>query len=85
MAAEDGYILAREAAADDVPIAARLMRYSQARYARCAFVYTFAYQWMLDEQSVRTPEQMAAARLELRTNMSARLAASDRLLNERIF
>jgi len=85
MAAEDGYILAREAAADDVPIAARLMRYSQARYARCAFVYTFAYQWMLDEQSVRTPEQMAAARLELRTNMSARLAASDRILNERIF
>jgi 2-polyprenyl-6-methoxyphenol hydroxylase-like FAD-dependent oxidoreductase len=85
MAAEDGYILAREALADDVPIEARLMRYSQARYARCAFVYTFAYQWMLDEQSVRTPEQLAAARLELMANMSARLAASDRILNERIF
>jgi 2-polyprenyl-6-methoxyphenol hydroxylase-like FAD-dependent oxidoreductase len=85
MAAEDGYILAREVLADDVPIEARLMRYSQARYARCAFVYTFAYQWMLDEQSVRTPEQLAAARLELATNMSARLAASDRILNSRIF
>jgi 2-polyprenyl-6-methoxyphenol hydroxylase-like FAD-dependent oxidoreductase len=85
MAAEDGYILAREALADDVPIEARLMRYSQTRYARCAFVFTFAYQWMLDEQSVRTPEQMAAARLELKTNMSSRLAASDRILNERIF
>lgn len=85
MAAEDGYILARAALADDVAIAARLMRYSRARYARCAFVYAFAHQWMLDEQSVRTPEQLAAARLELKTNMSARLAASDRILNERIF
>jgi 2-polyprenyl-6-methoxyphenol hydroxylase-like FAD-dependent oxidoreductase len=85
MAAEDGYILAREALAGDVPIEARLMRYSQARYARCAFVYTFAYQWMLDEQSVRTPEQMAAARRELTMNMPARLAASDCILNSRIF
>ena len=84
MAAEDGYILAREALADDVPIEARLMRYSQVRYARCAFVYTFAYQWMLDEQSVRTPQQLAAARLELATNMSVRLAASDRILNSRV-
>jgi 2-polyprenyl-6-methoxyphenol hydroxylase-like FAD-dependent oxidoreductase len=85
MAAEDGYILAREVLASDVPIEARLMRYSQTRYARCAFVYGFAYQWMLDEQSVHTPEQMAAARRELTTNMSPRLAASDRILNSRIF
>ncbi len=85
MAAEDGYVLAREALTDDLPLAARLMRYSRARCARCAFVYTFAYQWMLDEQSVRTPEQLAAARLEFAMNMSARLAASDRILNERIF
>jgi 2-polyprenyl-6-methoxyphenol hydroxylase-like FAD-dependent oxidoreductase len=33
MAAEDGYILAREAVASDTPIEARLMRYSQTRYA----------------------------------------------------
>jgi 2-polyprenyl-6-methoxyphenol hydroxylase-like FAD-dependent oxidoreductase len=85
MAAEDGYILAREVLATDVPVEARLMRYSQTRYARCAFVYTFAYQWMLDEQSVRTPKQMAAARKELRSNMSARLAASDRILDCLIF
>ncbi|HTV38496.1 MAG TPA: FAD-dependent monooxygenase, partial [Xanthobacteraceae bacterium] len=51
MAAEDGYVLAREALADDLPLEARLMRYAQARYARCAFVYSFSYQWMLDEQS----------------------------------
>jgi 2-polyprenyl-6-methoxyphenol hydroxylase-like FAD-dependent oxidoreductase len=85
MAAEDGYILAREALAGDVSVDGRLMRYSQTRYARCAFVYTFAYQWMLDEQSVRTQDQMVAARRELATNMSARLAASDRILNSRIF
>jgi 2-polyprenyl-6-methoxyphenol hydroxylase-like FAD-dependent oxidoreductase len=85
MAAEDGFILAREVLAADAPIEARLMRYSQTRYPRCAFVYTFAYQWMLDEQSVRTPEQMAAARREMAENMSARLAASDRILDSPIF
>jgi 2-polyprenyl-6-methoxyphenol hydroxylase-like FAD-dependent oxidoreductase len=85
MAAEDGYALARQVLASDLSIEERLMRYSQARYARCAFVYAFAYQWMLDEQSVRTPEQLAVARLELAANMSARLAASDRILNTRIF
>ena len=54
MAAEDAFVLAREVLADDVPVEARLMRYSQKRYARCAFVYTFSGQWMHDEQSVRT-------------------------------
>jgi len=58
MAAEDGYVLAREVLAGDVPIDARLMQYSQIRYARCALVYTLSYQWMLDEQSARTPEDL---------------------------
>jgi 2-polyprenyl-6-methoxyphenol hydroxylase-like FAD-dependent oxidoreductase len=84
MAAEDGYVLARELTADDAPLEARLMRYSQARYARCAFVYTFSYQWMLDEQSIRTPDQFATARAELARNGSARIAASDRILDSRI-
>jgi 2-polyprenyl-6-methoxyphenol hydroxylase-like FAD-dependent oxidoreductase len=84
MAAEDGYVLAREMLADDVPIEARLMRYSQMRYARCAFVYSFSYQWMLDEQSVRTPADLAAARAELAMNASARIAVSDRILDSRI-
>jgi 2-polyprenyl-6-methoxyphenol hydroxylase-like FAD-dependent oxidoreductase len=84
MAAEDGHVLAREVLADDVPVEARLMRYSQLRYARCAFVYTFSYQWMEDEQSVRTSEDLAAARLELAMNASARIAASDRILDGRI-
>ena len=81
MAAEDGYVLAREVLADDAPLQARLMRYSQTRYARCAFVYAFFYQWMLDEQSVRTPADLVAARAELAANASARIAASDRILD----
>jgi 2-polyprenyl-6-methoxyphenol hydroxylase-like FAD-dependent oxidoreductase len=81
MAAEDGFVLAREALNDDVPIEDRLMRYSMKRYPRCAFVYTFSGQWMLDEQSVRTAEDMEAARAELMQNASARIGVSDRILD----
>ena len=81
MAAEDGYVLANEMLSDDVPIDARLMRYSQKRYARCAFVYTFSHQWLEEEQSARTAEDLAQARAELALNASARIAASDRILN----
>ena len=84
MAAEDGYVLAGEVLTDDAPLEARLLRYSQIRYARCAFVYAFSYQWMLDEQSVRTPADLAAACLELAENASARIAASDRILDSRV-
>lgn len=84
MAAEDGYILACEALETDVPLEARLMRYSRARYARCAFVYTFSRQWMEDEQSVRTSEELQAAREEFALNASTRIAASDRILNSPI-
>ncbi len=84
MAAEDGYVLAREVLADDAPLEARLMRYSQMRYARSAFVYNFSYQWMLEEQSVRTPTDLVAARAELAKNGSARIAASDRILDSRV-
>jgi 2-polyprenyl-6-methoxyphenol hydroxylase-like FAD-dependent oxidoreductase len=85
MAAEDGYVLAREVLAEAGPIEARLMKYSQVRYGRCAFVYTFSHQWMTDEQSIRTPADLAAARGELAMNASARIAASDRILDSRIF
>ena len=84
MAAEDGYVLAREVLADDGPLEARLLRYSQARYARSAFVYNFSYQWMLDEQAVRTAEDLAAARRELAMNASTRIAMSDRILDSRV-
>ena len=84
MAAEDGYVLAREVLADDGPLEVRLLRYSQARYARSAFVYSFSYQWMLDEQAVRTAEDLAAARRELAMNASTRIAMSDRILDSRV-
>jgi 2-polyprenyl-6-methoxyphenol hydroxylase-like FAD-dependent oxidoreductase len=81
MAAEDAFVLAREVLADDVPVEARLMRYSMKRYPRCAFVYTFSGQWMHDEQSVRTAQDLEAARAELTANASARIGASDRILD----
>jgi len=84
MAAEDAYVLADEVLADDAPVEARLMRYSRKRYARCAFVYNFARQWLEDEQSVRTAADLEAARAELTLNASARIGASDRILDTRV-
>jgi len=81
MAAEDAFVLAREVLDGDVPIEARLMRYSMKRYPRCAFVYTFSGQWLQDEQSVRSTPDMEAARAELTANASNRIGASDRILN----
>jgi 2-polyprenyl-6-methoxyphenol hydroxylase-like FAD-dependent oxidoreductase len=84
MAAEDAYVLVNEVLKDDAPVEARLMRYSRKRYARTVFVYTFSLQWMEEEQSVRTPEDLAQARVELALNASARIAASDRILDTRV-
>jgi 2-polyprenyl-6-methoxyphenol hydroxylase-like FAD-dependent oxidoreductase len=81
MAVEDAYELARHVLRGEGSLDARLMAYSQERYARCAFVYTFARQWLADEQAVRTAEDLAAARVELTHNGSARIAVSDRILN----
>jgi len=85
MAAEDGFTLARDLLSGDGALDERLRRWSQTRWARCAFVYTFSYQWMLDEQAVRTADDLAAARIELAQNGATRIAASDRILNTRIF
>jgi 2-polyprenyl-6-methoxyphenol hydroxylase-like FAD-dependent oxidoreductase len=84
MAAEDAFVLVREVLEDDVPVESRLMRYSMKRYPRCAFVYTFSGQWLHDEQSVRSEEELEAARAELALNASARIGTSDRVLNEPI-
>jgi 2-polyprenyl-6-methoxyphenol hydroxylase-like FAD-dependent oxidoreductase len=81
MAAEDAFVLVREVLDNDVPVEARLIRYSMKRYPRCAFVYTFSGQWLVDEQSIRSAEDMEAARIELTANASARIGASDRLLD----
>jgi len=84
MAAEDAFVLVREVLEADVPLEARLMRYSMKRYPRCAFVYTFSGQWLHDEQSVRSAEDLEVARAELTLNASARIGASDRILDEAI-
>ena len=84
LAAEDGYVLANEMLADDVPVETRLMNYSQKRYARCAFVYAFSRQWLEEEQSVRSAQDLEAARVELALNASTRIAVSDRILDSRI-
>lgn len=81
MAAEDAFVLVREVLDDDVPVEARLMRYSMKRYPRCAFVYTFSGQWLHDEQAVRSAADLEAARAELTLNAAARIGASDRILD----
>lgn len=85
MAAEDGYVLAKEVLDSSEPLEARLMAYSQKRYARSAFVYAFARQWLEEEQSVRSAADLDSARAEMAQNASARIAASDRILNTRVF
>lgn len=81
MAAEDAFVLVREVLDDDVSVEDRLVRYSMKRYPRCAFVYTFSGQWLHDEQSVRSAEDLEAARIEMTANASTRIGASDRILD----
>jgi 2-polyprenyl-6-methoxyphenol hydroxylase-like FAD-dependent oxidoreductase len=85
MAAEDGYVMAQETLRDGLPLEARLMNYSQKRYARCAFVYSFSRQWLDEEQSIHTPHELEDARAEMARNASLRIAASDRILNSPAF
>jgi 2-polyprenyl-6-methoxyphenol hydroxylase-like FAD-dependent oxidoreductase len=81
MAAEDGFVLARTVMEGEGSLQERLMAYSQQRYARTVFVYTFGREWMDQEQSVRTAEDLAAARIELAQNASTRIGISDRILD----
>lgn len=85
MAVEDGLILALEMTETKGSVEDRLTRYAQRRYARCAFVYAFARQWLDDEQNIHTTEQMDVAREEMRLNASKRIAVSDRILNSPAF
>ena len=80
-AVEDAYVLARELTQADGSVEERLMRYSQQRYMRNAFVYSFARQWLDEEQWVQKPELMEAARRDLAENVSARIGVSDRILD----
>ena len=81
MALEDGLVLADELA-QDKPFEAQMQGYVDRRYSRSAFVYVFSMQMLFAEQMVQNPAQLDASRRELRANGSARIAASDRILNE---
>lgn len=84
MAAEDGFVLAHDVLGGEGTLADRLMAWSQKRYARTAFVYTFSRQWMDEEQSVRTAADLEAARVELARNASVRIGISDRILDSAV-
>jgi hypothetical protein len=47
-------------------------------------VYSFSRQWLDEEQSVRSADDLVAARAELALNASTRIGASDRILNAKI-
>jgi 2-polyprenyl-6-methoxyphenol hydroxylase-like FAD-dependent oxidoreductase len=85
MAVEDAYVLAHNLQSKDDSLESCLMKYSQTRYARCAFVYNFSHQWMDDEQNVKSAADLESARAEIALNGSARIAVSDRILNGSIF
>lgn len=81
MAVEDAYELARHVVAGPGSIQNRLQTYGETRFARNAFVYTFAREWMDIEQSVGSEADLAAARIEYARNLDGRINAADRILD----
>ncbi|MEU0520942.1 FAD-dependent oxidoreductase [Streptosporangium sp. NPDC006007] len=82
MAAEDGLVLADELTRTDADVEEMLRSYTFRRYARCAFVYTFARQMLDDEQAVHTPAHLARHREDTAAHGSPRIGVSDLILNE---
>jgi 2-polyprenyl-6-methoxyphenol hydroxylase-like FAD-dependent oxidoreductase len=80
MAMEDGIVLA-ECVTTNAPVEAQLREFMDRRYERTAFVQRFSRQMLAAEQAIRTEEQLRAARAEMQTTLSERLAAADRLMN----
>lgn len=81
MAVEDAFVLARLTTSGEGTIEDRLAQYGRERFARNAFVYTFAREWLDTEQSVHSPAQLDQARNEMARNGDARIAVSDRILD----
>ncbi|MFB9950704.1 FAD-dependent monooxygenase [Rhizobium puerariae] len=81
MAAEDGYVLAKLLLSGDGSVDDRLTAYGKVRFARNAFVYTFAREWLSMEQSVHSPADLAAAKDEYARNADGRIAVADRILD----
>lgn len=84
MAVEDALVLADELCRPGQDIETSLQNYSARRYQRCAFVYAFSRQWLDEEQNIVTAKQYRAAREDIARNASARIGASDRILNSPI-
>jgi 2-polyprenyl-6-methoxyphenol hydroxylase-like FAD-dependent oxidoreductase len=80
MAVEDAYALARCVLATEGTVEERLAHYGKTRFARNAFLYVFARDWMDAEQSVSTPDELEAAKAELSRNADARITVADRIL-----
>ena len=84
MAAEDGYVLAREMLADDAPLETRLI----ALFANALRALRLRLRVLLSMDAGRTigahAADLAAARVELAANASTRIAASDRILDSRV-
>ncbi|OVZ56905.1 hypothetical protein CDO44_20050 [Pigmentiphaga sp. NML080357] len=81
MAVEDAYVLARCVTSGEGSIQDRLHAYGETRFARNAFVYTFACEWMDIEQSVRSQAELTAAKAEYARNLDGRISAADRILD----
>ena len=85
MAVEDAFVLARLAMTDDGrTLSARLDDYGQTRWTRNAFVYSFARDWLEQEQSVTDAADLARTRAELARNGAGRVAVSDRILDQSV-
>lgn len=81
MAVEDALALASFVLSGEGTVEDRLARYGKDRFARNAFVYTFAREWLDMEQAVHSQADLAAARTEMARNGDARLAVADRILD----
>ncbi|WP_198668837.1 FAD-dependent oxidoreductase [Homoserinimonas sp. OAct 916] len=80
LAVEDAVVLAQELRGEGT-VEEKLNRYAERRYARAAFVLTFARQMLDDEQSARSPQAYERVLRDTALYGSQRIAVSDRILN----
>lgn len=81
MAVEDAYALAKCVLSTEGTVEQRLSHYGKTRFARNAFLYAFARDWMDAEQSVSTDDGLEACKAELSRNADARITVADHILD----
>ena len=81
MAVEDAYALAKCVLSMEGTVEQRLSHYGKTRFARNAFLYAFARDWMDAEQSVSTDDGLEACKAELSRNADARITVADHILD----